>query len=107
MRRVLWTTTAFLFVLALAPTGSLAMHHETYETECAKCHGDDGTADTPVGKAMKVPSFVGSEWAEADPAAICDAVRANAKHKAIVGKLDDEALMASCRKVKDLAGSGS
>jgi len=106
MRSVLRTTSALLLAFAWGATGASAMGHEPYETECAKCHGADGTGDTPVGKAMKVRSFVGSGWADAESSAICDAVRADARHKAVVDKLDDEALAAACRTVKDLADGG-
>ena len=29
----------------------------TYSSKCQMCHGADGTGSTPVGKAMKAPSF--------------------------------------------------
>jgi mono/diheme cytochrome c family protein len=32
----------------------------TYKAKCAACHGPAGDANTPAGKALKVPSF-GSE----------------------------------------------
>jgi mono/diheme cytochrome c family protein len=34
-----------------------------YKQKCASCHGPDGKAETPAGKAMKVRSF-------ADPAVV-------------------------------------
>ncbi len=30
---------------------------DTYKTTCLMCHGADGTADTPAGKAFKAASF--------------------------------------------------
>ena len=33
-----------------------------YAKRCASCHGEDGTASTPVGRALKIPSFVGSTY---------------------------------------------
>ena len=30
---------------------------DTYKAKCASCHGADGLAATPMGKAMKVLSF--------------------------------------------------
>jgi mono/diheme cytochrome c family protein len=33
----------------------------TYKQKCASCHGADGKAESPAGKAMKVPSFASPE----------------------------------------------
>jgi len=30
---------------------------DTYKAKCAMCHGADGTANTPAGKAMKARDF--------------------------------------------------
>jgi mono/diheme cytochrome c family protein len=30
---------------------------DTYKARCLMCHGDDGTANTPAGKAFKAASF--------------------------------------------------
>ena len=30
---------------------------DTYKAQCALCHGEDGLATTPVGKAFKAASF--------------------------------------------------
>ncbi|MDR5729708.1 MAG: cytochrome c [Terriglobia bacterium] len=30
---------------------------DVYKSKCAMCHGADGTASSPAGKAMKTPSF--------------------------------------------------
>jgi cytochrome c6 len=30
---------------------------DTYKAKCAMCHGADGLANSPTGKAMKVPPF--------------------------------------------------
>jgi len=65
-----------------------------YKANCAKCHGDDGNADTPVAKAMKVPPLhAGMLPAEK----IVEHVRTSAKHKSISGKLGDEDLDAIAR----------
>ena len=36
----------------------------TFKQKCATCHGPDGKADTPAGKAMKVRSFASPETAK-------------------------------------------
>ncbi len=46
-------TTATAVGIALAQgTGA-----DTYKTNCAACHGADGTASSPAGKMMKIKSF--------------------------------------------------
>ena len=40
-----------------APVFAQSAGEATYKAKCAMCHGPDGTAATPVGKMMKVPSF--------------------------------------------------
>ena len=77
-----------------------------YAENCAKCHGDDGRAQTPVGKAMKASSLVDAKWAAGDStSALIAAVRANAKHQA-VAKLSDEELTAIAGYVRQLASAG-
>ncbi len=80
---------------------------ELYAANCAKCHGDDGRAQTPVGKAMKATSLVDPQWAAEDSAsALVSAFRENSKHKAIAGKLSDEDLLAIAGHVRQLASAG-
>ena len=62
-----------------------------YQANCATCHGADGAGDTPVGKAMKVPSLKGSERS-AD--AIAKFVKESGKHTGPAGKLSAEELSA-------------
>jgi mono/diheme cytochrome c family protein len=57
-----------------------------YAANCAKCHGEDGNAQTPVGKAMKVPPLKADE--------LVAHVRGSEKHKSVTGKLSDADLTA-------------
>lgn len=63
---------------------------DTYKTKCATCHGPDGLAATPAGKAMKVPSFKAQELVKASDADLIAATK-NGKGKmpAYNGKLTD------------------
>jgi mono/diheme cytochrome c family protein len=82
--------TAAVFVLLALPATSFAADGTAlYKANCASCHGDDGTGDTPAGKAMNVTSIKGKS-AEA----IAKAVRENDKHTGPSGKLTDEQLTA-------------
>jgi mono/diheme cytochrome c family protein len=41
---------------------------DIYKAKCAKCHGDDGLAATPIAKSMKIKSFkspVMMQWSDA------------------------------------------
>lgn len=63
---------------------------DTYKAKCLMCHGVDGLASGPAGKAMKVPSFKTPE-AIKDTDAEFIAVTKNGKGKmpAYAGKLTD------------------
>lgn len=77
-----------------------------YSANCAKCHGDDGRADTPVGKAMKAVSLIDPKLAAEDTSALVATIRANPKHKAVLSKLSDEDLSAIAAYVHQLASAG-
>ena len=40
-----------------APVFAQSAGEATYKARCQMCHGPDGTAATPIGKMMKIPSF--------------------------------------------------
>jgi len=92
-----------LFLLASMPALA-ADGTALYETSCAKCHGSDGLAGTPVGKAMKVPSLVDPRWAADDSAdALIAAFHENAKHKPVASKVTDDDLRAIAVHIRTLA----
>jgi len=79
-----------------------------YDANCVKCHGADGHADTPMGKAMKAKSLVEPKWAAADSAdAVVSAFRANPKHKSIASKVSDDDLRAIAVHIRELASSST
>ena len=59
-----------------------------YKSKCMMCHGADGTASTPAGKAMGVPSFASPDLVKASDADLI-AATTNGKGKmpAYSGKL--------------------
>ena len=76
---------------------------DTYKVKCLMCHGADGQATTPAGKALKAASFK-------DPAAVkatddeLIAIVKNGKNKmpAYAGKLTDAEIKAVVAHVRTL-----
>ena len=62
-----------------------------YAKNCAKCHGEDGKAQTPVGKAMKAPPL---QAGRVSPEKLIEHVRGSEKHKSLAAKLSDAELTA-------------
>lgn len=78
----------------------------TFQAECAKCHGADGSGDTPVGKAMKVPSLRDARLAGPDAVEmIVKHLQTHPKHAAVRNKLSAEEMEAVARAVQSLAAS--
>jgi mono/diheme cytochrome c family protein len=76
-----------------------------FKGQCAKCHGDDGKADTPVGKALKAPALAGdASVAKMSDADLVAKIKGNAKHASFVKALTDADLSAVAAYVKQLAG---
>lgn len=62
----------------------------TYKAKCAMCHGADGTADTPMGKNMKIRSLKSPEDVKAADADLFKATKEGVgKMPAYAGKLTD------------------
>jgi len=103
MCRTLIGTTALLLVLSSAAFA--ADGAAIFKAQCAKCHGEDGKADTAISKAMKVPALAGDaniqKMSEGDIAA---RIKGNAKHPPQVKALSDDDLKALAAFVKQMAG---
>jgi mono/diheme cytochrome c family protein len=91
-------TIAVAAILSWAPA-ALADGAALYKADCASCHGDDGKAQTPVGKAMKVPALAGGSHPVEQ---LTKMVRTNPKHKSVSGKVSDEDLQAIAEYLKTL-----
>jgi len=77
-----------------------------FKQNCAGCHGATGHADTPAGKSLKVPPLAGDAKVAAMPDAdVVAAIKANAKHAAVLKKLSDADVAAVAGYVKGLAAA--
>jgi mono/diheme cytochrome c family protein len=57
-------TAIFMFFAALALPSSLPAQNDaakTFKANCTLCHGDDGGANTPTGKALKAKDLRSDE----------------------------------------------
>jgi cytochrome c len=75
-----------------------------FKTQCAKCHGETGHADSPTAKAMKAPAIAGNAnvagMSDADLAAKIKEIKQHAGLKAMA----DADLAAAVTYSKELAG---
>lgn len=78
-----------------------------FDANCAKCHGVDGAADTPVGKAMKAHVLKDPKFASIEAAAVIKVIRENPKHKSVTGKVTDDQLTAIAGHIRELAGGSA
>ena len=83
-------TLAAIMAASTATTVFAQSGADTYKSKCAMCHGPDGLASGPAGKAMKVPPVTSPEFAKASEADMIAATK-NGKGKmpAYAGKLTD------------------
>lgn len=98
--------TAAMILLAAsiaAPVFAQSAGADTYKSKCAMCHGPDGTAATPMGKMMKIPSFKDPAVVKATDAALIETTK-NGKGKmpAYNGKLTDAQIKAVVSYIRTL-----
>lgn len=73
-----------------APAFAQSAGADTYKAKCAMCHGPDGTAATPMGKMMKIPSFKAPDQVKATEASyIAITKEGKGKMPSYNGKLTD------------------
>ena len=64
-----------------------------FKQYCAKCHGEDGKADTPRGKQMKARNFTDAEWQQSmsDADLIDSVTNGKGRHAAVRQEADEGA----------------
>lgn len=106
MRSVLAAVLVVVGLTPLAAAGEEPSGDAIYQANCAKCHGTDGSADTPVGKAMKAVSFRDARFASPDAIAmIVKHLETDPKHAAMKSKLSAEEMEAVAHAVQAIAAS--
>jgi cytochrome c6 len=85
--------TAALILLAAsvtAPAFAQSAGAATFKARCAMCHVPDGTAATPMAKAMKIVSFKDPAMVKASDAQFTTAIKdGKGKMKGFAGSLSD------------------
>lgn len=76
---------SLMCLLGLAAAAQAADGAATYKANCVSCHGDKAAGDTPVGKAMNIPSIAGKPAPE-----VTKHVAGAPSHKAVNDKLSEE-----------------
>lgn len=86
-----------------APAFSQSSGADIYKAKCLMCHGPDGMANNPAGKALKAKSFKDPEVMKASDAELFAAVK-NGKGKmpAENGKLTDAQIKSAIEYVRTL-----
>jgi mono/diheme cytochrome c family protein len=100
------TSLAAMLAFTAATTTLAADGGALFKQHCASCHGESGKADTPAGKAMKVPALAGdAKVAAMSDADVVAAIKGNPKHAGIIKKLTDDDVAAVATFVKGLAAA--
>jgi cytochrome c6 len=80
----------FLIGLFAIPVFAQNRGEADFKSKCAMCHGVDGLASTPAGKAMKTPSVKSAEFAKLSESEMITSTRdGKGKMPAYKGKLSD------------------
>ena len=94
----------FLAILAASTTAAVAQSAaDNYKSKCAMCHGPDGAAATPAGKAMQTPPVTSPAFAKASDAELLAILKnGKAKMPSYTGKLTDEQMKALVTYMRSL-----
>ncbi len=104
VRGVLAVAVVFALFSLVLPVAQADDAAALYQSKCKMCHGDDGSGNTPTGKAMKVADLRSDEVQKKTDAQLIETTT-NGKNKmpAYKGKLTDEQIKGLVKYVRDLA----
>ena len=96
---------AIFFLAASIVTPAFAQNAgaDTYKAKCAMCHGTDGLAATPAGKALKAPSFKDPAIVTTPDAQLIAIIKSGKnKMPSYAGKLTDDQIQAVVKYIRTL-----
>ena len=92
-----------LVASAVAPAVAQSGGAEIFKSKCAPCHGVDGVAATPAGKALKAASFKDPAIVKAQDAELIAIVKSGRnKMPPFTGKLSDDQIKATVTYIRTL-----
>jgi mono/diheme cytochrome c family protein len=104
MRMLVAATTATLLFSGAAVRADGGA--DVFKKQCARCHGETGNADTPMGKAVQAKPLAGNATVQQmTEAQVVERVRTNEKHSQMVRSLAAPKLDTVAGYVKTLAGT--
>jgi mono/diheme cytochrome c family protein len=93
----------FLAATCAAPMFAQGGGADTYTAKCAPCHGADGLAATPPGRALKAASFKTPAIVKASDTELIGIVKSGkGKMPAWAGKLSDDQIKAVVAYIRTL-----
>ena len=100
-------SSAIIFCLASSfATAALAQSagEDVFKSKCALCHGTDGMADTPAGKALKAASFKDPAIIKTPDAELIAIVKSGKnKMPSYKGKIPDDQIKGLVAYIRGLA----
>ena len=100
---------AAVFGLAVSASAFAADAAEIFKSKCSSCHGEDGKADTKMGKKEKIPDFTTEKFQGGlTDDKIKDVITngvPDTKMKAFSGKLTPDEIASLAKLVRGFKGS--
>ena len=103
MRKNLVVTLGVLLILVSASSLLAADGAALFKAKCAGCHGPDGTAQTAVGKNLKIRSFAGADVQKQSDGELTKIIEeGKGKMPAFKGKLTGAEISALVKQIRSL-----
>jgi mono/diheme cytochrome c family protein len=95
---------ASIFALSIASPALAADAAGIFKSKCAQCHGEDGKAETKMGKKEKITDFTTEKWQSGvTDQKIAETIakgKTDTKMKAFEGKLTAEEIAALVKHIR-------
>lgn len=98
-----WIAITFLATFIVTPAFAQSSAADTFKSKCAPCHGVDGLAATPAGKALKAASFKDPAIVKAPDTELFAIIKSGKnKMPSFAGKLSDDQMKAAVAYIRTL-----